>query len=349
MRHERNQNMKTTKKITTLFTIAAIALLPLSAAQVANAADVTATISPSNPAFIENAPTPAFTVTTPALVTNVSYSGMTIVIQTPPPGFPITYWAVNAACTTTDSVLSACKINSVKVNGQEVAGVQVRKNSPTEGLRLTFPNAVATGSTVTVSFDAGAFTAAAAKDYLMRISPAGNGTDPAKDESGTVTLTSVASGGGGGGGGGSTTPSASITLGAAQGQLVAGSSVAIVANGLQAAAPYSVIVESTPQLLTPANATATNGAVNTTVTLPSNLGAGWHTLTFSSTAADGSAVTSVLYFEISSTGTLLGTSTTKPATLAQTGFDGLPLTAAALALLILGAGSTVLARRRRTS
>lgn len=37
------------------------------------------------------------------------------------------------------------------------------------------------------------------------------------------------------------------------------------------------------------------------------------------------------------------------ATLAQTGFDGLPLTAAALTLVIVGAGSAVLARRRRTS
>lgn len=37
------------------------------------------------------------------------------------------------------------------------------------------------------------------------------------------------------------------------------------------------------------------------------------------------------------------------ATLAQTGFEGFPLTAAALALVMLGAGSAVLSRRRRKS
>lgn len=142
-------------------------------------------------------------------------------------------------------------------------------------------------------------------------------------------------------------PSVNLSLGVTQGAIVAGSETTILATGLEATAAFEVVVRSEPQTLATGN--AIGGEVNTTVTMPSNLGAGWHTLTFSSTAADGSAVTSVLYFEISSTGTLLGTSTTKPATLAQTGFDGLPLTAAALALLILGAGSTVLARRRRTS
>ena len=145
-------------------------------------------------------------------------------------------------------------------------------------------------------------------------------------------------------GGGSTAPEATITLGAAQGQLVAGSSVAIVASGLQATAPYTVVVRSTPQTIGTGN--AVSGAVSTSVTLPSNLGSGWHTLTFSSTASDGSPMTSVLYFEVSSTGTLLATSSTEPAALANTGFDAVPFIASGVALMILGAGVMLVARRK---
>lgn len=342
--------MRTSPKILTIFAAAAVALAPLglSFAAPAHAAFLTATISPSGVSFTENAATPAFTITTPPLtstVTNDTYTEISIWINTPPTPPPSTYWAVNSACPTTDSALSACNVSSVQVDGQEVSGVLAKKGNPIEQIKLTFPTPVASGKTVSVSLSVGAFTAGAAGTYDLLFVPFWSSQDYSQTDSAETTLTSVA----GGGGGGTTSPSASITLGAAQGQLVAGSSVAIAASGLQAAAPYSVIVESNPQLLTPANATATNGAVNTTVTLPSNLGAGWHTLTFSSTAADGSAVTSVLYFEVSSTGTLLGTSTTKPATLAQTGFDGLPLAATALTLLIVGTGVTLLARRKRTS
>ena len=169
----------------------------------------------------------------------------------------------------------------------------------------------------------------------------------------TVTATGATSGSaqstvtysiGSGGGGGSTTPAATITLGASQGQLVAGSSVGISASGLQATAPYTVVVQSTPQTLGTGN--AVSGAVNTSVTLPSNLGAGWHTLTFSSTASDGSPMTSVLYFEVSASGTLLATSSTMPAALANTGFDGVPFIASGVALMILGAGVMLVARRK---
>ena len=151
-------------------------------------------------------------------------------------------------------------------------------------------------------------------------------------------------GGGGGGGGGGSSASASITLGASQGQLVAGSSVAIVASGLEPTAAYTVVVQSNPQTIGSGN--AVNGAVNETVTLPSNLGPGWHTLTFSSTAADGSAMTSVLYFEVAASGTLLGTSTTKPAELAKTGFESMPFMAGGAALLVMGALAMAVARRR---
>ncbi len=151
--------------------------------------------------------------------------------------------------------------------------------------------------------------------------------------------------GGGGGGGGSTSGSATMTLGASTGSLVAGSSVAVSATGLQSTAAYTVVVQSNPQTIGSGN--AVSGAVNTSVTLPSGLEAGWHTLTFTSTAADGSPVSSVLYFKVSASGTLLESSTSIPAELANTGSTLTGILAPATAF-ILG-GLLLVAMRRRKS
>lgn len=152
------------------------------------------------------------------------------------------------------------------------------------------------------------------------------------------------------GGGGGSSATANLTLNASTGQLVAGSTVAVAASGLQATAPYTVVVQSTPQTIGSGNASA--GAVNTSVTLPAGLEAGWHTLTFSSTAADGSAVTSVTYFKVSASGTLLATSSTIPAELANTGINsatGISLLAGGLSLALVGAEMFMIARRKRSN
>ncbi|AXE54037.1 InlB B-repeat-containing protein [Aurantimicrobium sp. MWH-Uga1] len=151
----------------------------------------------------------------------------------------------------------------------------------------------------------------------------------------------------GGGGGAPSSASVNLTLNATTGQLVAGSTVAIAASGLQSTAAYSLVVQSTPQTIGSGNATA--GAVNTSVTLPTGLEAGWHTLTFSSTAADGSAVTSVTYFKVSASGTLLATSSTIPAELAQTGFDAAPYLFGGLALALVGGALMLIARRKQSN
>lgn len=160
----------------------------------------------------------------------------------------------------------------------------------------------------------------------------------------TVIMNISASGSGGGSGGGGSSATATITLGASTGQLVSGSTVAIVASGLQATAPYEVVVRSTPQTIGTGN--AVSGAVNSSVTLPAGLEAGWHSLTFTSTAADGSAMTSVAYFKVSASGTLLATSSTIPAELANTGFDALPFLATGGMLALAGATLMLFARRR---
>lgn len=144
-------------------------------------------------------------------------------------------------------------------------------------------------------------------------------------------------------GGNDTLATANLTMNASTGSLVAGSTVAIVASGLQSSAPYTVTVQSTPQTI--GTGTASNGSVNSSVTIPSGLETGWHTLTFTSTAADGSAVESKLYFQISSTGTLLESTSTIPAALANTGTDAATPLGIAGVLLLAGA-ALVLIRRR---
>lgn len=137
---------------------------------------------------------------------------------------------------------------------------------------------------------------------------------------------------------------ASLTLSASTGQLIAGSTVAIVASGLQPTASYEVVLRSTPQTLTSGN--AVSGAVNTSVTIPAGLEAGWHSLTFTSTAADGSALESKVYFKVSAAGTLLSTSETIPAELANTGFEGSQYLSTAVVLVIAGAAMMLYSRRR---
>ncbi|MFA9277091.1 MAG: InlB B-repeat-containing protein [Rhodoluna sp.] len=151
-------------------------------------------------------------------------------------------------------------------------------------------------------------------------------------------------------GSGGSSASANLTLNASTGQLIAGSTVGVSASGLQSTAAYTVTVQSTPQTIGTGN--AVSGAVSTNVTLPSGLEAGWHTLTFTSTASDGSAVESKYYFKVSASGTLLATSTTIPAELANTGVDSTSaalLLAGGLSLALVGAEMFMIARRKRSN
>lgn len=151
-------------------------------------------------------------------------------------------------------------------------------------------------------------------------------------------------------GSGGSSASANLTLNATTGQLIAGSTVGVSASGLQSTAAYTVTVQSTPRTIGSGN--AVSGAVNTNVTLPSGLEAGWHTLTFTSTAANGSAVESKYYFKISASGTLLSTSSAIPAELANTGVDStsaILLLAGGLSLALVGAEMFMIARRKRSN
>lgn len=110
-----------------------------------------------------------------------------------------------------------------------------------------------------------------------------------------------------------------LSLSASIGSPVAGSSADVTASGLSSSAPYTLTVQSVVRVL--ATGTATSGAANFSAPLPNDLEPGWHKLTFSSTSPNGSIVTSSLYFEVSSVGTLLATSTTPPGGLPNTGLN----------------------------
>ncbi|BDI22058.1 hypothetical protein [Herbiconiux sp. L3-i23] len=138
----------------------------------------------------------------------------------------------------------------------------------------------------------------------------------------------------------------SLELKIAAGQPVAGGKANFTAEGLKPGADFSLVLRSTPITLA-AGAVPVDGAVSQEITIPAGLEAGWHSLTFASTFADGSVANSVLWFEIDASGALLQTSTTAPA-LAATGAAALPLGALALGLLVAG-GVVVLLRRRATA
>ena len=135
-----------------------------------------------------------------------------------------------------------------------------------------------------------------------------------------------------------------LSMNATVGMYVAGSGVEFTAEGLQNSAPFTVILRSTPQTLS--QGVATNGYVSSSATIPGGLSAGWHSLTFTSTAANGTVVKEVMYFKVSDSGMLLSKTTDTPAELAYTGtshVEGMSLTA----LMLLSLGLVLLRIRRR--
>lgn len=142
-----------------------------------------------------------------------------------------------------------------------------------------------------------------------------------------------------------------LALDVSAGQEVAGAPSNFEATGLSPGTQWELVLRSTPQILA-SGITDPSGSTFGTVTIPSGLEPGWHSLTLSGTSLAGLPVTEVLWFEITATGTLVTTSFTEPAAapLAHTGMSlKEPL---ALAGVSLVAGLLLLAmyhRRRRLS
>jgi hypothetical protein len=139
-----------------------------------------------------------------------------------------------------------------------------------------------------------------------------------------------------------------IQMEAAIGAPVAGSTVTIIAAGLKEGAAWDVTVRSTP-VVVGSGTIAFGGQLSQRVTIPAGLAAGSHSITVTSTRADGTPFSAVLYFTVSATGTLLSVSLTAPQ-LAATGTDLMVPSLVAGGLLVAGLGlAGVSVYRRRNS
>jgi uncharacterized repeat protein (TIGR02543 family) len=146
-------------------------------------------------------------------------------------------------------------------------------------------------------------------------------------------------------------PTASLGLNLARGARVAQAPAPVTASGLLANAPYTVEVHSTPVIIA-SGTVASDGSVNYTASIPTGLEAGWHSMIFTSTAADGTSFTSTYYFKVAGDGTLLSTSETVPAELAYTGTNSENMTLfllGGLSLALIGAEMLMIARRKRSN
>ena len=146
-------------------------------------------------------------------------------------------------------------------------------------------------------------------------------------------------------------PTAQLGLSLNRGARVAQAPAPVTASGLLANAPYTVEVHSTPVIIA-SGTVASDGSVNYTASIPSGLEAGWHTMIFTSTAADGTSFTSTYYFKVAGDGTLLSTSETVPTELAYTGNNTGNMTMfllGGLSLALIGAEMLMIARRKRSN
>jgi hypothetical protein len=139
-----------------------------------------------------------------------------------------------------------------------------------------------------------------------------------------------------------------ISLDAAIGKPIAGSTATIIVEGLQIGSAWSATLRSTP-IVIGTGAVNDAGRIAAVVTIPAGLEAGAHSITVTSTKADGTPFTTVVYFTVSASGTLLAISATSPAQLAATGTDltFASLLAGGLLAAGLALGSTAVYRRRR--
>lgn len=138
---------------------------------------------------------------------------------------------------------------------------------------------------------------------------------------------------------------ASMDMAASVGMYIAGTALTFNASGLQTTAAYDVVVRSTPQTLARGN--AVGGSVSSTAIIPAGLEAGWHTVTFTSTAADGTKVTDSIYFKLSASGILLSESKVMPTELALTGSNLTPIVISGNVIILLGVALMAFSLHRR--
>jgi LPXTG-motif cell wall-anchored protein len=129
--------------------------------------------------------------------------------------------------------------------------------------------------------------------------------------------------------------------------VVAGGTITI--SGCCFVGDVVIDIFSTPQRLGTATANA-DGVFTATVTIPTDIAPGEHTITATGQNADGSG-TLVLRFPITILGAGAATDGVRAGTgtLPRTGADSFPLAQAGLALVLVGAGAVFSVRNRRNA
>jgi len=121
-------------------------------------------------------------------------------------------------------------------------------------------------------------------------------------------------------------------------------------QGLKPGSAYSLVVRSTP-VTVKSGVVTSGGTFSHTVTLPSGISPGVHTITLNATGSDGSALLLTQSFTVASNGTFsaIGSVTGQVSGgLAATGVDGpLALGATSLAALLVLVGAGLMVARRR--
>lgn len=234
----------------------------------------------------------------------------------------ITITAASPTVSYGSSVSPSYSVTSGTLQGSDtISGVRYVYSGTGSTSYATSSTAPTSGGTYSVVPSAAAFSSGSASNYAITYLP------------GALTINQ------------SREATAGISISASVGMYIAGTGLTFNASGLEPTASYDVTVRSTPQILARGN--AVGGSVSSTAIIPSGLEAGWHTLTFSSTAADGSAVTESIYFKLSGAGILLSTTDLMPAELAMTGMGATPTVISGAALVLLGALVVVLSAYRR--
>lgn len=137
-----------------------------------------------------------------------------------------------------------------------------------------------------------------------------------------------------------------LDLGLVVGNVAFGATINYAVYGLKPGTDWTLIVRSTPQTL--ATGTYSSGLVTGTATLPSNLEAGWHSITLTGTHPNGSTLQQKTWFKIDASGKILKIQTIEPTeetVLAKTGALAGQQSIVAVLLVISGIG--LIQTRRR--
>jgi hypothetical protein len=146
-------------------------------------------------------------------------------------------------------------------------------------------------------------------------------------------------------------PAIHLDLKAKAGDVVAGAPVLIEGQGLKPGSTYSLVMRSTPTTVT-TGTVSSGGRFSTTVNLPSGIAPGNHTITLTAIGSDGSTLSLVTTFVVSSAGTFTSISPGVGSVvggLAATGPNSSALSlgvASSLALLALGLAVFASSRRK---